>query len=134
MNDSFKGRKSRGKKKSLKLIVAIEISQHYQLFLLATTYFLAYRDIWFPQLLTFLKKSLREQCPSTELFLVRIFLYRIYSVNLHIQSEYRKIRTRNNSVFGQFSRSECSYFLFFPVKYHYGPFCTFCLPLLFTVG
>ena len=30
----------------------------------------------------------------------------IYSVNLRIQSEYRKIRTRNNSVFGHFSRSE----------------------------
>ena len=29
----------------------------------------------------------------------------IYLVNLHIQSEYRKIRTRNNSVFGHFSRS-----------------------------
>ena len=29
----------------------------------------------------------------------------IYEVNLHIESEYRKIRTRNNSVFGHFSRS-----------------------------
>ena len=29
----------------------------------------------------------------------------IYKVNLRIQSEYRKIRTRNNSVFGHFSRS-----------------------------
>ena len=29
----------------------------------------------------------------------------IYLVNLRIQSEYRKIRTRNNSVFGHFSRS-----------------------------
>ena len=29
----------------------------------------------------------------------------IYSVNLRIQSEYRKIQTRNNSVFGHFSRS-----------------------------
>ena len=27
----------------------------------------------------------------------------IYSINLRIQSEYRKIRTRNNSVFGHFS-------------------------------
>ena len=27
-------------------------------------------------------------------------------VNLHIQSEYRKIRTRNNSLFGHFSRCE----------------------------
>ena len=38
--------------------------------------------------------SLREKCPNTELFLVRI------------QSEYRKIRTINNSVFGHFSRSD----------------------------
>ena len=30
----------------------------------------------------------------------------IYFVNLRIQFEYRKIRTRNNSVFGHFSRSE----------------------------
>ena len=29
----------------------------------------------------------------------------IYSINLCIQSKYRKIRTRNNSVFGHFSRS-----------------------------
>ena len=37
--------------------------------------------------------TLREKCPNMELFLVRI------------QSEYRKIRTRNNSVFGHFSCS-----------------------------
>ena len=30
----------------------------------------------------------------------------IYGVNLRIQSEYRKIRTKKNSVFGHFSRSE----------------------------
>ena len=29
-----------------------------------------------------------------------------YSVNISIQSKYRNIRTRNNSVYGQFSRSE----------------------------
>ena len=29
----------------------------------------------------------------------------IYSVNLRIQSKYRKIRTRKNSVFGHFSSS-----------------------------
>ena len=29
----------------------------------------------------------------------------IFGVNLRIQSEYKKIRTRNNSVFGHFSRS-----------------------------
>ena len=31
----------------------------------------------------------------------------IYLVNLGIQSEYRKMRLRNNSVFGRFSRSGC---------------------------
>ena len=30
----------------------------------------------------------------------------IYGVNICIQSEYRKMRTRNNSVFGHFSRSD----------------------------
>ena len=60
-------------------------------------------------------RDLREKCPDMELFLVRIFLYSdwiqrdtlyLYGVNLRIQSEYRRIRTRNNSVFGHFSRSE----------------------------
>ena len=36
---------------------------------------------------------LRERCPNTDFFLVRI------------QSEHRKIQTRKNSVFGLFSRS-----------------------------
>ena len=31
---------------------------------------------------------------------------KIYGVNLCIQSEYRKIRSRNNPVFGHFSRNE----------------------------
>ena len=39
-----------------------------------------------------------ETFPNTELFLVRI------------QSEYRKIRTRNNSAFGHFSRVKMSSF------------------------
>ena len=30
----------------------------------------------------------------------------IYGVNLRIQSEYKKIRTRNNFVFGHFSHSD----------------------------
>ena len=37
--------------------------------------------------------TLREKCPNTELFLARI------------QTGYRQIRTRNNSVFRHFSRS-----------------------------
>ena len=45
-------------------------------------------------------------------FLVHIFLYldwtRRFTVNLSVQSKYRKIRTRKNSVFGYFSWSECS--------------------------
>ena len=42
---------------------------------------------------------LREKCPNAEFFLVRIFLY------YNIQFEYRKIRTRKNSVVRNFSRS-----------------------------
>ena len=42
---------------------------------------------------------LLEKCPNTEFFLVRSSFY------LRIQSEYRKIRTRKNPVFGHFSRS-----------------------------
>ena len=37
-----------------------------------------------------------QKCPNTELFLRNIF---------YILTEYRKIRTRNNSVIGHFSRS-----------------------------
>ena len=52
---------------------------------------------------------LREKCPNTEIFPVRIFPHldwiRRFTVNLRIQSKYRKIRTRNNSVLGHFSRS-----------------------------
>ena len=47
--------------------------------------------------------SLREKCPNTELFLVRVFLYSDWiGISLRIQFEYSKIRTRNNSVFGHF--------------------------------
>ena len=42
------------------------------------------------------QSSLREKWPNKEIFLVRI------------QSEYSKIRTRKNSVFGHFSRSAYS--------------------------
>ena len=42
-----------------------------------------------------MKQAVREKCANTEFFLVRIFLYLD-----------RKIRTRKNSVFTQFSRSE----------------------------
>ena len=40
------------------------------------------------------KAALCEKCPNTELFLIRI------------QPKYRKIQTRNNSVFGHFPRCE----------------------------
>ena len=51
-----------------------------------------------------------EKCPNTEYFPGPYFPVfglntEIYGVNLRIQSKYRKIRTRNNSVFGLFSRS-----------------------------
>ena len=45
-----------------------------------------------------------RKCPNTELFLVRI------------QSECGKIRTRNNSIFGHFSRSEVSEYTFHTVR------------------
>ena len=38
-------------------------------------------------------------------FLVFALKTERYGLSLRIQSEYRKIRTRNNSVFGHFSRS-----------------------------
>ena len=49
----------------------------------------------------------------------------IYEVNLHIQSEYREIRTRKNSVFGNFLRSgfssKFSTSIFSPNTGKYGP-------------
>ena len=45
----------------------------------------------------------------------------IYSVNLRIQSEYKKIRTRNNSGFELFSRSTLAA-LFFAEKQRFLPF------------
>ena len=48
---------------------------------------------------------MREKCPNTEFFLVHIFLCSDWVGYLRIQSEYSKLRTRNNSVFGHFSRS-----------------------------
>ena len=50
--------------------------------------------------------ALSEKCPNTELFLVRIFPHSDWRTrSICIQSECRKIRTRNNSIFGHFSRS-----------------------------
>ena len=52
--------------------------------------------------------SLRQKCPNAELFLVRIFLYSDWIRRFTPNSvRIRKIRTRNNSVFGHFSRSGC---------------------------
>ena len=62
---------------------------------------------------------LREKCPNTELLLVCTFPVfglntEIYEVNLRIQFEYRKKRTRKISVFGHFSRSGTYKFIFHP--------------------
>ena len=46
----------------------------------------------------------------------------IYSVNLRIQSEYRKIRTRNNSVFGHFSM-QCMYVIKIIISDKHEHFC-----------
>ena len=50
-------------------------------------------------------RPLREKCPNTELFLVRIFPHSDW-IRRDIQSKCRKIRTRNNCVFAHFSRSD----------------------------
>ena len=54
--------------------------------------------------------TLYEKCPNTEFFLVCIFPHsgwiRRFTVNLRIQPEYGKIRTRKNSISGQFSSSD----------------------------
>ena len=71
--------------------------------------------IWSPFLPSY---SLRRMCKygviSGPYFLVFRLNMEIYSVNLRIQSECRKIQTRKNFVFGHFSRSgywqtECLY-------------------------
>ena len=46
------------------------------------------------------------------LVLASLIFLLTYSVNLRFQSKYRKMRTRNNSIFRHFSRSEM--FLFIP--------------------
>ena len=54
--------------------------------------------------------SLREKWRNMELFLVRIF---------PLQSKYGKIQTRNNSVFGHFSRSAFYIYLdYFPKSFY----------------
>ena len=49
----------------------------------------------------------------------------IYSVNLLIQSKYRKIQTRNNPIFGHFSRNEIfdENLQFFSFKCDFNGFC-----------
>ena len=59
--------------------------------------------------------ALREKCPKYGVFSGPYFsVYglnaKVYGVNIRIQSQYRKIRTRKNSVFGHFSRSVVSSF------------------------
>ena len=53
-----------------------------------------------------LKKSLREKCPNKEFFWSVFSCIRTEHEDLRIQSEYRKMRVRNHSLFGHFSRSE----------------------------
>ena len=55
----------------------------------------------------------------------------IYGVNLRIQSEYREIRTRKNSVFGHFSRS--AMFLVIAMVEFKRDFCTDCSKLISAV-
>ena len=58
-------------------------------------------------------RSLREKCPDTEFFQVRIFPHSdwIRRVSLHIKSKCGKIRTRKNSVSGHISHS--AYYVYY---------------------
>ena len=74
------------------------------------TFFNQFCHLFLPVPSTKLYITLHEKCPNTEFFLVRIFLYsdwirRFSPYLLCIYSEYRKIRTRKNWVFGHSSRS-----------------------------
>ena len=57
----------------------------------------------------FMDFALREKCQNTVTSGLYFPVFGLntekYSVNLRIQSEYKKIQTKNNSVFGHFSRS-----------------------------
>ena len=82
-----------------------------------------------PGKLIYPNKTLHEKCPNTEFLMVRIFPYLDWiwrftaCVNLRIQSKYRKIRTRKNSVFGHFSRSVKLTELWFSFYCSEGYFC-----------
>ena len=70
-------------------------------------------DSFFKRLSSFCKDSLHEKCPNMGSFFDPYFpAFRIntmiYSINLRIQFEYRKIRIRINSIFEHFSRSDCN--------------------------
>ena len=60
--------------------------------------------------------GIEKNCSANQC--VKSVQIRSYGVNLRIQSECRKIRTRNNSLFGHFSRS-----VSFAFPTLYGDFC-----------
>ena len=72
--------------------------------------------------------SLREKCPNTELFLVRIFL-----ISVRIQENTDK----NNSVFGHFSRSVLpmlsSFLLFIPCQVPHSQVYVKCASTMYLV-
>ena len=73
------------------------------------------------------KLTLCEKCPNTEFFFWSVFsrIRTEYGEILCIQSEYEKIRTRKNSVFGYFSRSVTS-------KIKHKLYCLVSTPVFFT--
>ena len=73
------------------------------------------------------KLTLCEKCPNTEFFFLSVFsrIRTEYGEILCIQSEYEKIRTRKNSVFGCFSRSVTS-------KIKHKLYCLVSTPVFFT--
>ena len=63
-------------------------------------------DFWENRFAKQCMKGVQMQCFSSPYFSVFELNTKRYSVSLRIQSKYEKIRTRRNSVFGHFSRSE----------------------------
>ena len=90
-------------------VAAIHFLRHFHYF---TKVFEAVHSVW---------KVSKYEVISGLYFPVFGLQSEIYGVNIRIQSEYRKIWTRNNYVFGQFSRGErnCVYFTTLIETIHY---------------
>ena len=78
---------------------------HFRKDIVALHIFLFWNDLPYRIMEVHCVKSFQIRSFSGPCFRVFGLNTQIYSVNLRIQSEYRKIRTRKNSVFGHFSHN-----------------------------